>query len=225
MYKNLLYDKSCYHSIELINIFNQYKFIFVCENSVSNGYITEKIFNCFFSRTIPIYNGCESINDYFDKNCFINANDIDNLHNLKDNIIKLMNNENLYNEIINCNKINKSYNDENYKKKFKEFINVLEKNKDIKAYNDILIIKNKKTVFEKNLEKQKLEKQKLEKQKLEKQNLEKQKLKKQKLEKQKLEKQKLEKQKLEKQKLEKQKLEKIILENKKKRKFKLFNYN
>jgi len=30
IYKNILYDKSCYHSIELMNVFNKYKFIFVC---------------------------------------------------------------------------------------------------------------------------------------------------------------------------------------------------
>jgi hypothetical protein len=124
-YKNLILNKSCYHSIELMNVFNKYKFIFVCENSLSDGYITEKIFNCFFSRTIPIYNGCDTINYYFNKNCFINANDINNINKLKNIIIKLMNDENMYNEVINYKKINESYNDENYKIKFKDFIDKL----------------------------------------------------------------------------------------------------
>jgi hypothetical protein len=127
-YKNLILNKSCYHSIELMNVFNKYKFIFVCENSLSDGYITEKIFNCFFSRTIPIYNGCDTINYYFNKNCFINANDINNINKLKNIIIKLMNDENMYNEVINYKKINESYNDENYKIKFKDFIDKLNTN-------------------------------------------------------------------------------------------------
>ena len=54
-----LKNKSCYHSQELLNLFQQYKFIFICENSISEGYITEKIFNCYFSRTI---NGGTSFN-------------------------------------------------------------------------------------------------------------------------------------------------------------------
>ena len=128
IYKPILHNKSCYHSIELMNIFNKYKFIFVCENSLSDGYITEKIFNCFFSRTIPIYNGCNKINNYFNEYCFINVNNIDSLENQRNKIIQLNNNEEFYNAVINCNKINKLYDNENYKEKFKSFIDKLNHN-------------------------------------------------------------------------------------------------
>jgi hypothetical protein len=43
MYPDLL-NKSCYHSVELLNVFNKYKFIICFENSYADGYITEKIF-------------------------------------------------------------------------------------------------------------------------------------------------------------------------------------
>ena len=127
MYKNKISNKSCYHSIELLNIFNKYKFVFVCENSLETGYITEKIFNCLFARCIPIYYGCSTIEKYIDKDCFINMNldnEINNeIINLKNNeIINLKNNELEYNNKITANKICKDYNDENYKDKLKEFV-------------------------------------------------------------------------------------------------------
>ena len=35
-------------------IYNQYKFSLCFENSISRSYITEKIFDCFFEKIIPI---------------------------------------------------------------------------------------------------------------------------------------------------------------------------
>jgi hypothetical protein len=133
MYKNKISNKSCYHSIELLNVFNKYKFVFVCENSLSSGYITEKIFNCLFAKCIPIYYGCNEIDKFIDKDCFINMNlysknnsnkDIneDIYFNIINKINKIKNNEIEYNNILNANKICKNYNDENYKDKLKEFI-------------------------------------------------------------------------------------------------------
>jgi hypothetical protein len=109
MYPELL-DKSCYHSIELLNIFNKYKFVICFENSYADGYITEKIFNCFFAKTIPIYKGSEKINDYINKSTYIDARDT----NYINEIIKIKDDENLYNTYINSLKISDMYNDENY---------------------------------------------------------------------------------------------------------------
>ena len=119
MYTDLL-DKSCYHSIELLNVFNKYKFIICFENSYADGYITEKIFNCFFARTIPIYKGSEKINDYINKDCYIDARS-----NYIDEIKRIINDENLYNSYINSPKISTNYNDENYNQ---ELINMIENN-------------------------------------------------------------------------------------------------
>ena len=89
---------------------------------MSDGYITEKIFNCFFGRCIPIYNGSNKIEYYFNKESFINMNDINNIQSSKDKIIELMTYENKYNEKINKEKINLTYDNENYKERFKNFI-------------------------------------------------------------------------------------------------------
>jgi hypothetical protein len=123
-FKDIIGNKSSYHSIELLNLFNQYKFVFVCENSIEDGYITEKIFNCFFSRTIPIYFGSNKINYYFNSDTFINVN---NYKNLNDFFIKIKNTNTVekYNSIINTDIINKDYNDENYKEIFNNFIQKL----------------------------------------------------------------------------------------------------
>jgi hypothetical protein len=86
-YNDLIQNKSCYYSIELLNVFNQYKFILCFENSYQDGYITEKIFNCFFARTIPIYRGASNVNTFFNEESFINANYI----NKEDDIICFIN--------------------------------------------------------------------------------------------------------------------------------------
>ena len=119
-----LKTESCYHSTELLNLFQQYKFVFICENSISDGYITEKIFNCYFSRTIPIYYGSNKITDYFNKDLFINIK-LDRLIEAKKTILTTMINEEKYNEYISQNIINPTYDDENYKEKLNNFIQAL----------------------------------------------------------------------------------------------------
>ena len=121
-----LINKSCYHSQELLNLFQQYKFVFVCENSILEGYITEKIFNCYFSRTIPIYYGSNKITYYFNENTFININP-DKLEKTKEKILAtVMFDQKKYDEYISQNIINPQYNNENYKKRLNNFIQSLD---------------------------------------------------------------------------------------------------
>ena len=121
-----LKNESCYHSHELLNLFQQYKFVFVCENSISDGYITEKIFNCYFSRTIPIYYGSNKINYYFNDNTFININ-LNELEKTKVRILTTMMFDNeKYNYYISQNIINPKYDNENYKERLNNFIDSLD---------------------------------------------------------------------------------------------------
>jgi len=63
-YKGLVIDK--------IDILKNYKFAICFENSKNiNGYITEKIFNCFQAGCVPIYLGADNITKYIPQNCFI----------------------------------------------------------------------------------------------------------------------------------------------------------
>ena len=121
IYNDFLKDKSCYHSIELLNIFNKYKFILAFENSYDDGYITEKIFNCFFSKTIPIYKGSNIIKSFINESSFIDINN-NNIENIIQLIKLLNNNEELYNNYINSQKISINYEDEDYKNQLFNFI-------------------------------------------------------------------------------------------------------
>ncbi len=49
----------------------KYKFAICFENSILKGWITEKIFDCFFSGTIPVYWGAPDIEQQIPANCFI----------------------------------------------------------------------------------------------------------------------------------------------------------
>lgn len=54
----------------------KYKFAICYENAKNiPGYITEKIFDCFFAGTIPVYLGAPNISDFIPNNCFIDKRD------------------------------------------------------------------------------------------------------------------------------------------------------
>ena len=114
IYNNEIQNASCYNSLELLKVFNKYKFIICFENSYNDGYITEKIFNCFLAKTIPVYQGSKIIESFFNKDSFINI-PIEKIEDFDYNNIKVLSeNEYLYNEMLYKEKINSLYNEENY---------------------------------------------------------------------------------------------------------------
>jgi hypothetical protein len=100
MYDDILLDKSCYNDETLLKIFNQYKFVLCFENSKTHGYITEKIFNAFLAKTIPIYDGAPDITSFIHSNSFVAFDE-----RLIINIFLLNNNESKYNEMVCSKKI------------------------------------------------------------------------------------------------------------------------
>jgi hypothetical protein len=55
-----------------ILVLKQYKFSICYENTRDmKGYITEKIFDCFFAGCVPVYWGASNIEEYIPENCFI----------------------------------------------------------------------------------------------------------------------------------------------------------
>lgn len=54
---------------------SRYRFALCFENMAMPGYITEKIFDCFFVGTIPIYLGAPDVENYVPKSCFIDMRD------------------------------------------------------------------------------------------------------------------------------------------------------
>jgi len=49
------------------------------ENSKQKNYFTEKIMDCFVTKTIPIYWGCPNIGDFFDINGIIVVNNFNEI--------------------------------------------------------------------------------------------------------------------------------------------------
>ena len=71
-----------------------YRFSVAVENSRNGCYFTEKILDCFTTRTVPIYWGCPSLDRYFDMDGVITFESVDELENIIDNL-----SENRYNKM------------------------------------------------------------------------------------------------------------------------------
>lgn len=70
----------------------KYTFALCFENIILKGWITEKIFDCFFVGTIPIYWGAPDIQEYIPPECFIDMRNFKNYEELK-NYLKSLTSE------------------------------------------------------------------------------------------------------------------------------------
>tara|TARA_A100001201_G_scaffold3086_1_gene7316 strand:+ start:2281 stop:3060 length:780 start_codon:yes stop_codon:yes gene_type:complete len=70
-----------------------YNYHIAMENSRHENYFTEKLIDCFLTKTIPIYYGCPNISDYFDLNGFYTFTNMQELCDILRSI-----NENTYDE-------------------------------------------------------------------------------------------------------------------------------
>jgi hypothetical protein len=61
----------------------RYRFAVCFENMILNGWITEKIFDCFYVGTIPIYWGAPDIDDHVPAECFIDMRRFDGYDDLR----------------------------------------------------------------------------------------------------------------------------------------------
>src|SRR5262249_61143628 len=50
---------------------SQYRFALCFENSTLRGWMTEKLFDCFFVGTVPVYWGAPDVLDWVPQECFI----------------------------------------------------------------------------------------------------------------------------------------------------------
>ncbi len=83
--------KGAIPSLNKNDVLGDYKFNFCLENSYGiKGLISEKIFDCFIGRTIPIYFGAPDILQYIPKDCLILYTDFKGIKDLN-NFLKQMN--------------------------------------------------------------------------------------------------------------------------------------
>ena len=105
-----LYRGYCNNKFEVLK---NYNFCLCFENMEMKGYISEKIFDCFYAGTIPIYLGAKDINKYIPEETFIDFRRFENISDLN-NFIKKMNK----NEIMKFKKNSKDFILSNGAKKF-----------------------------------------------------------------------------------------------------------
>jgi hypothetical protein len=63
-----------------------YRYSVVIENEFMENWFTEKIIDCFMTKTIPIYMGCPNIGDFYDDAGIIKFNTKDELSNILDSL-------------------------------------------------------------------------------------------------------------------------------------------
>lgn len=65
-----IYKGACASKYEVMS---NYTFALCFENMAMQGYVTEKIFDCFYAGTIPLYFGASNISDLIPKDAFIDC--------------------------------------------------------------------------------------------------------------------------------------------------------
>ncbi|KKQ75904.1 MAG: Fucosyltransferase [Candidatus Woesebacteria bacterium GW2011_GWB1_38_5b] len=65
-----------------IRTLRMFKYSLCFENNPAPGYISEKIFDCFKAKCVPIYLGAPNIRDYIPESCFIDLRNFSNYQEL-----------------------------------------------------------------------------------------------------------------------------------------------
>ncbi|MFA5250302.1 MAG: glycosyltransferase family 10 [Parachlamydiales bacterium] len=81
------WDKKQYRNyrgaIDTKEVLRDFRFCLCYENIHKiHGYVTEKIFDAFYFRTVPVYLGADNITDYIPENCFIDRRKFSSLEAL-----------------------------------------------------------------------------------------------------------------------------------------------
>ena len=87
-----------------LDFIKDYKFVLSFENSSYPGYVTEKIMDGFYVNSIPIYWGSATVDLDFNEDAFINAGKFHSIQSVIDHIIKIDNDDALYNNMISQTK-------------------------------------------------------------------------------------------------------------------------
>lgn len=110
---------------EKLKFLNKYKFTIGFENASVSGWTTEKLTHPMLVNSIPIYFGHKDVSREFNTKSFINYHDFNNLKNFVDFIIKVDNDDKLYEQILKepfylQDKLPIWFKEESYIKRFKE---------------------------------------------------------------------------------------------------------
>jgi hypothetical protein len=99
------------------------KFCIAFENTSSPGYTTEKLIQAFASRTVPIYWGDPTVNQYFNSESFINSHDYSSFEEVIERVKFLDNSDAEYLKMLRTPAL---INPNNKEEKFEELRNFFE---------------------------------------------------------------------------------------------------
>lgn len=81
-----IYKGSCDSKLDILS---QYDFCLCFENMSMNGYVTEKIFDCLYAGTIPIYLGAHDIQDLIPEHVYIDFRQFKTIEALREFILHM----------------------------------------------------------------------------------------------------------------------------------------
>ena len=134
---------------EKLDILSKYKFAFSYDSYTNqNGYISEKIFDCFKAKTVPIYLGADNVTDYIPKECFIDKRDFKTYDELYNYLVSM--DEKTYEHYIkniekflNSSKYKEYFSSEQSAKRIKTALMTSNKINYLKAYNSLMYFENR----------------------------------------------------------------------------------
>lgn len=85
-----IYKGPCESKYEVLG---RYAFALCFENMAMNGYVTEKIFDCFYAGTIPLYLGAPDITELIPQNAYIDVRKFKNWQELHQVVMSMSDNE------------------------------------------------------------------------------------------------------------------------------------
>ena len=83
-----------------LDFIKDYKFNIAFENSMYDGYTTEKIMEPMLVNSLPIYWGNRLVGRDFNPSSFINASDFSSLESVVEHIVRLDNNDDMYLSVL-----------------------------------------------------------------------------------------------------------------------------
>lgn len=107
-------------------ILSEFKFCLCFENSVVTGYVSEKIFDCFKAKCVPVYIGTPNIDKLIPRSCYIDGRAFKNYSDLYNCLVNMKEDE--YNRYIqNIGKLinNQRFQDQWFEEGFGRFLQKL----------------------------------------------------------------------------------------------------
>lgn len=113
-YRTITYGGSWRNNIggnvdEKIPFINKFKFNLALENSVVDGYVTEKLLEPLVASTVPIYWGTEYAKKDFNPDAFINVDDFSTLDSFLEYVKKVDCDKNLYLKYLKAPKLRSDF--------------------------------------------------------------------------------------------------------------------